>query len=164
MPLFIKESLIYKLLEKMILNPYNNSKLKKIFEKVGLCLKESYLNKCIEKYLNKKPYFLESIYYKIFRKIVKLLDKIANYFNSIIKRLISGSIFYISDFNSQKEMTFLSFLIAIFSFSYVVTAIICNNLNIYLVSVIMFISIIFLIIENKNWIKGSIIYKIFKSW
>ena len=91
MPLFIKESFIYKLFEKLLIIPYNNSLLKKNLQKITDCFKNSFLYKRVEKYLDKKPYFLNSVYYKLIRKLVNKIDKLMDFLHKTIKKCLLGS-------------------------------------------------------------------------
>ena len=162
MPLFIKNSIIYRLFDKFILNPYNNSVLKKNLGKIVNCFKQSAIYKNIERYLDKKPYFLNSLSYKFIRKIVKLLDKLMDFLNKTIKKWLLGSIKYSS---KEKNLLLLSILIGSFNVFYTLAGIILNTVNLYVSYGILAITLIlFLFSKNTDCFKQSFIYKIFKSW
>lgn len=170
MPLFIKNSIIYRLFDKFILNPYDNSVLKKNLGKVVNCFKQSAIYKNIERYLDKKPYFLNSLSYKFIRKIVKLLDKLMDFLNKTIKKWLLGSSSFfetrsIKYSSKEKNLLLLSILIGSFNVFYTLAGIILNTVNLYVSYGILAITLIlFLFSKNTDCFKQSFIYKIFKSW
>lgn len=170
MPLFIKDSIIYKIIYCILIKPYNNSLLKKFLEKTLNCFKESFIYKRVEGYLNKKPYFLNSIVYKFIRKIVKLIDRLMDFLHKIIKKMLLGSVSFseicsIKDIDNQEKLLILSILIGTFNVAYTVAGIIFDTINLYVSYGLLVITLIlFLFSKSKNCFKQSFIYKIFKSW
>lgn len=170
MPLFIKNSIIYKLFEKCFIKPYNNSLLKKSLGKINSCFKESFVLKRAERYLDKEPYFLNSLSYKIFRKFIRLIDRLMDFFNKAIKKALLNSNTFIEIRSikydtKERNLLLLSLLLNVFNLAYMVTGILLNTLNLYIAVVIMFIAfLISIFAKHKNCFKQSFIYKIFTSW
>ncbi|WP_250277924.1 hypothetical protein [[Clostridium] colinum] len=170
MPLFIKKSFIYTLLDKTLINPYNTSLLKKVLGKISNCFKQSFIYKSIQKYLDKKPYFLNSIIYKFIRKIIKIIDKIMDFLHKKIKTYLLGSNSFIElrnikYFTKEKKLLLLCILLGAFNLSYSFIGIIFNTINLYISYGLLIITIIlYLFSRNTNCFKESFIYKIFKSW
>lgn len=170
MPLFIKNSMLYKLFDKCFIKPYNNSLLKKNLDKINNCFKQSFVFKSVERYLDKKPYFLNSFSYKIFRKFVKLIDKIMDFLHKAIKKALLGSNTFfelrsIKYDTKERNLLLISLLLNAFNFAYIIAGILLNTLNLYIAVVIMVVAfLISLFAKNKNCFKQSFIYKIFTSW
>lgn len=170
MPLFIKESFIYKLFEKLLIIPYNNSLLKKNLQKITDCFKNSFLYKRVEKYLDKKPYFLNSVYYKLIRKVVSKIDKLMDFLHKTIKKCLLGSSTFfelrsVKYSTKEKNLLLISTLVSAFNLAYTITNVFLDKTNYYATSGLLLISIIlFLFSKNTNCFKNSFIYKIFKSW
>ena len=170
MPLFIKNSAIYKLFDKALIKPYNNSKLKNFFTNVLSCFKQSFIYKSTERYLDKKPYFLNSLIYKFIRKIVKIIDKIMDFLHNIIKKCLLGSKAFLNlrDIKNDikgKTLIVLSILIDSFNISYTIVSIFIKRFNVYVSLGLMALAfVLFLFSKNTNCFKQSFIYKIFKSW
>ena len=170
MPLFIKESFIYKLFDKVSIKPYNNSLLKKNLEKISNCFKQSFLYKAIEKYLDKKPYFLNSAIYRFIRKIVKVIDRIMDFLHKTIKKWLLGSNTFfelrsVKYSTKEKNLLLISILIGALNVAYTATGIILDTVNLYVSYGLLAITIVFFLFsKNTNCFKQSFIYKIFKSW
>ena len=170
MPLFIKNSIIYKLFEQILIKPYNNSLLKRNLEKILNCFKQSFIYKCVEKYLNKNPYFLNSLVYKFIRKVVKIIDKIADFLHKTIKKWLLGSKTFfelraIKYFSKEKRILLLAVLLGAFNIAYSVTGMILDTINLYVSYGILALTLILLVFSKSiNCFKQSFIYKIFKSW
>ena len=170
MPLFIKNSVIYKFFDKILIKPYNNSLLKRNLEKILNCLKQSFIYKCVEKYLNKNPYFLNSLVYKFIRKVVKIIDKIADFLHKAIKKWLLGSKSFfelrsIKYFTKEKKVLLLIVLLGAFNIAYSFTGIIFDTINLYVSYGILALTLIlFVFSKSTNCFKQSFIYKIFKSW
>lgn len=170
MPLFIKNSILYILIDKILIKPYDNSLLKKNLVKITNYYKQSFIYNRIENYLNKSPYFLNSIYYKFIRKIVSIIDKIMDFLHKTIKKWLLGSNSFfelrsVKYSTIEKNLLLISVLIATFNLAYTITSIIFDTLNIYISFVLLAITLILLIFSrNKNCYRESFIYKIFKSW
>lgn len=170
MPLFIKESFIYKLFNNYFIKPYNQSLLKKNIKKIIDCFKNSLLYKNVENYLNKKPYFLNSLVYKFFRKIVNVIDRIMDFLHKTIKKWFLGSNTFfelrsIKYSKKEKNLLLCGILIGALNIGYTATSLFLNNLNIYVCLGLLVITIIlFLLGKNINCYRQSFIYKIFKSW
>ena len=162
---FIKESILYKILDKIFINPFINSKLKIILNKVIICFKESGLYKSFSKYINKNPYFLNSFFYKIFRKLIKFLDKIADKINHFFKKLILNSFLYKESMEIKKNSINRNFLIialiiAALNFGYILGTIIFKNGNSLIQIGLFVLCVLFYIMgTNKNVLKESFIYK-----
>ncbi|WP_317367186.1 hypothetical protein [uncultured Tyzzerella sp.] len=170
MPLFIKDSIIYRLFDKIIIKSYSNSLFKKFVYKILNCFKQSFLYKKVKNYLNKKPYFLNSLIYKFIRKIVKIIDKIMDFLYNIIKKCLLGSKAFLNlrDIKNDikgKTLTVLWILIGSFNISYTIVSIFINRFNIYVsLGLLALAFVLFLFSESTNCFKQSFIYKIFKSW
>jgi hypothetical protein len=95
MPLFIKESLVYRLVIavcKAFATAYGESKFKKyIADNVALMWKNSATHKILSAYVNKEPYFESSLFYRLFMFIFSLFDKLFALLNTLIFGLLSGS-------------------------------------------------------------------------
>ncbi|MFI3174704.1 MAG: O-antigen ligase family protein [Bacillota bacterium] len=72
MPLFVKESLLFQLFSICVLVPYQQSKTKLFLERFFASIQRSYICTTIDEYLNKKPYFIESVTVKF---ISRFFDK-----------------------------------------------------------------------------------------
>lgn len=170
MPLFIKESFLYKFFDKIIIKPYNNSKFKAILSKLSFIFKKSILYRLTEKYLDKKPYFLSSLTYKGFRKFISIIDKIMDFINRVGKKCLSGSnvaseISSAKALEKDKKLLLASILISAFNLAYIITSIVFTSLNSYISSALIVLSfVLYLFSLNPNCYKQSFIYKIFKSW
>lgn len=170
MPLFIKNSIIYRLIDKIFIKPYNNSLLKKNLVKISKCFKESFIYKKLEGYLDKKPYFLNSMSYKIIRKIVEKIDKLMDFLHKKIKMWLFGSNTFfelrsVKYSTKEKNLLLIVVLLAAFNLAYTISAILLDTLNIYVSYGLLATTIIlFLFSKNTNCFKQSFIYKIFKSW
>lgn len=168
MPRFIKESILYKLLDKIFIIPFETSKLKKYFNLIINYIKQSYLFSILSKYFNKKPYFLNSFFYKIFRKILKFLDKILNTIHNFFKKLIIYSFTYeeglkIKNNSIYKNFLIISILISALNFGYILGAAIFKGINVFLPIILFILSVIFCIIgTNENALKESLIFKFIK--
>ncbi len=62
MPVFVKESLLFHIFCVCVLVPYQQSKTKFLIEKFFASIQRSYICTTIDAYLDKKPYFLDSIF------------------------------------------------------------------------------------------------------
>ncbi len=170
MLLFIKNSTIYKFLENVIIKPYNNSKFKNFFTNVLSYFKQSFIYKSTERYLDKKPYFLNSLIYKFIRKMVKIIDKIMDFLHGIIKKCILGSKVFLNlrDIKNDmkgKTLIVLSILISVFNISYTIVSIFIKRFNVNISFGLLSLAfVLFLFSESTNCFKQSFIYKIFKSW
>lgn len=170
MPLFIKQSFIYKAFEKIIIKPYKNSLLKNFIQKLLMCFKNSFIFKRTEKYLNKQPYFLNSGLYKLFRIFLSKLDLFMNFLNRIFTNMFGGSsfcngIYSIKKDTKSKKLLLLSLLIGFFNFFYILIGAILNTTNLKISSSLLALTfILYLFSQSENCFKESFIYKIFKSW
>ncbi len=108
MPLFIKESLIYKLIYKVCtvsVNAYSNSKFKSmVADNLVLMWRNSVTHKVLHNYVNKEPYFETSLFYRLFMCIFALCDKLFGILNKLIFWLLSGSVLW-KEVNNCKKLT-----------------------------------------------------------
>ena len=141
----------------------------------GYCIydkykEQSFIYKCVEKYLNKNPYFLNSLVYRFIRKVVKIIDKIADFLHKTIKKWLLGSktFFELRDikyFSKEKRILLLAILLGAFNIAYSVTGMILDTINLYVSYGILALTLILLVFSKSiNCFKQSFIYKIFKSW
>lgn len=168
MPLFIKESLLYKIFDKIIIKPYNNSKFKIFMTNLSTSFKASFLYKIFERYIRKNPYFLSSFSYKLFRKLIRVIDKIMDFINLICKKCLKGSKICEETKNFKamkldKKFSLASILFSAFSLAYIIGSIINKSSNLYIFATLIFISFMLYVLGiNENCYKKSIIYKLVK--
>ena len=162
MPLFIKNSIIYKLFYCLFINPYNNSILKRFLDKTIFCFKQSFLYKAIQRYIHKEPYFLNSIFYKSFRKIVGLIDKIMDYLHDLIKRCIVFSSLN-SDYKNIKAMdrkNKIFFLLGLFILELIFY--ILFKINFYIPSSLILMIILLFLSKKADGVKRDILVTLSK--
>lgn len=94
MPYFIKSSFFISIFIKLIhrvIFYYGQSKLRKFVDRLKIIFSESKTVKTITVYFHKKPYFLNSISYKIVVSIVSFMSKIADFIHKIFADIINTS-------------------------------------------------------------------------
>lgn len=165
---FIKESILYKILDKIFIYPFSHSKLKIILNKAITYFKKSILYKSFLKYINKNPYFLNSFSYRIFRKFINFLDKIADKIHNFFKKFILNSFLYketleIKQNSINKNFLIISAIIAALNFGYILGGIIFKTSK-PLIQMGLFIlcGIFYIIGSNENALKESFAYKFIK--
>lgn len=165
MPLFIKESIIYKFILEYFINPYNDSKFKKVLKITLIYFKESNFYKKVDNYFNKKPYFLNSLSYKFFREIIKYIDGMVDSLHKFLNKLITKSTIYkeincIKNIDIEQKFILISVLVLGLNIGYIIGGIIFNYINLIMVILLFILSLIlFLISKNLNFIKESIVFK-----
>lgn len=165
---FIKQSILYKILDKIFINPFCHSKLKAFLNKIITYFKESGLYKSFLKYINKNPYFLNSFSYKIFRRFIKFLDKIGDKIHNFFKKGILNSFLYkecleIKQKSNNQKILILLIITASLNFGYILGGIIFKSSN-PLIQIGLFIlcALFYIIANNENALKESFIYKFIK--
>lgn len=91
-----KESLIIKLIInvfKAFMAAYDNSRLKKIVDSINICFKGSRTYSVLSHYINKRPYYRNSMVYKLIMAISGVFDKIFGIINKVVSGLLNGSAF-----------------------------------------------------------------------
>lgn len=91
----IKGSLIVTVITNIVKafeKGYDNSALKKNVSKIASAFKNSRTHKVLSCYINKNPYYRNSVVYKIIMAIAGLFDKLFGKINVLGTKLLSGSI------------------------------------------------------------------------
>lgn len=94
MPNFLKGSVLIAFLTS-VFNAFNisykNSKLCRAVNKIGYVWTQSSTQKTISHYINKKPYFINSITYRVIRAVVRGVDKLMGAINRTFTTWLNNS-------------------------------------------------------------------------
>lgn len=165
---FIKNSFIFKFFQNIVVFSFKKSYFYKFLKTCLLYLKNSFIYKCFFHYFNKKPYFIHSISYKIFRKLVSFFDflavKIYNFFIKIYKKIFKCDNTKQLALKTKKDkINFLLLIFIFISFGYLLTKVLIKKeYNIYHLDLFTYILFIFIIVNATNLTKQSKTYKILK--
>lgn len=174
MPCFIKTSLIYRLITsllKKIKAYYALSFLKNAVDFVSSCFKESKTTKLIKAYINKKPYFLNSYTYKLFKGLASLVDKLLGGINKLLSLFLGGSLVVkeiktIDSFPLTEKLRILAVFIAAVEFGFCFGSFIKGTLaGVGFGYIIVPVIVCFALLSSKsifNAFKNSFIYKCVK--
>lgn len=162
MPLFIKNSIIYKLFYFILIKPYNNSLLKRFLCKMVFCFKQSFVYKSSERYIDKEPYFLNSLIYKFFRKIVSLIDKIMDFLHDLIKKclIFSGLNKNYKNIKAMKRKNKIFFLLGLFLLElifYILDFYGFYNISFYIPPSLILMMILLVLANKEKGIKKDIL-------
>ena len=96
MPEFLSGSLLVNIVvgfAKVMLNAYNESRLKRFVDSCMLCWQSSLTHDILRRYLYKNPYFEYSVTYKVIMLFAGLFDKLFGAVGGFFTALTSGSVF-----------------------------------------------------------------------
>lgn len=168
MPYFIRDTFIYKMYYNFIVVPFNNSLSRDFLLFLRGILRESKSYSIVSNYINRKPYFIYSKGQKLFRKITSFCDKIADFLNEKLGRVIKQSKTYktftnVNNSSSSKKLSVFAicFLSIILGYS-IGIAILSKNISTITCLTILNVSIA-IICSNIEYIKDSLVFKICKS-
>ncbi|MDO4300674.1 MAG: hypothetical protein Q4D26_04685 [Clostridia bacterium] len=91
-----KESLIITAVTnvfKSFITGYENSRVKSAVNAVTVCFKDSKTYSVLSRYANKKPYYRQSLIYRLIMAIAGLFDRLFGSVNSIGSKWLEGSAF-----------------------------------------------------------------------
>lgn len=174
MPCFIKESFLVRIcifLLKKLEYLYNLSVLKKIVLAINTCIKQSKTSLILNRYVKRNPYFLNSVFYTIIRKIGGLIDRIFEiihyWFLPVVKNsFVVNEAKIINSFPAYEKFRILAVFIASIDFGFCFGSFIKGTLSqVSFLYICVPVVICALLILSKKIIKifyNSFIYKCIK--
>jgi len=154
---------------KVIINCYNNSKLKLNTQKLSFIIKQSFTAKLLRNYIYKNPFFLNSTTYKITLSLVKIIDKIADFIHISFSNIISKSNIC-TEINKSvnKKYEFLSIFFIMMAIGFLTGKVILSEANLFNIVIAWVVFFIGCILMSFNKIiiifKNSICYKFIKKF
>lgn len=151
---------------------YKLSYLNRIFSKIKKILSKLSLgSRFINLLTNDRSFIKDSLFYKLYGKIIVLINKFLKSIRDIFNKYKDGSLIYILIYNSNKSKyeTIKSVFISIFVFSVATIVVniinknILNNINILLI-ILMTISLLYININLQKISMNSFTVKIIKDF
>jgi len=154
---------------KAIINCYNNSMLKLNIQKLSFIIKQSFTAKLLRNYIQKNPFFLNSVTYKIILSLVKILDKIADFIHISFSNIISKSNICAEVKKSvDKKYEFLSIFFIMMAIGFLTGKVILSEADLFSIVVAWIVFFIGCMLMSFNKIivilKNSTCYKFIKKF
>ncbi|MGN1318352.1 MAG: hypothetical protein ACI4VF_04995 [Lachnospirales bacterium] len=173
MPDILRGSILISFILKVISvfgKAYKLSFLKKIADKINICIKESVIFKILRKYVYKEPFYRYSLTYRLVFRIANLFDKLFGGIFRIFKSMLFGS--EISDgFSKIYNMSltdkcyFAGGLLISIPVGAAIAGILLNNFNEFTFIIcwaMFFVGVMVVIIAIYG--KNSVLVKLFRSF
>lgn len=158
---------------KAFMTSYKNSRLKKGVTAVGVCFKSSKTFGVLSRYANKKPYYRNSLIYRLIMAIAGLFDRLFGFINKIGAALLGGSsvskeVYSAIKADANTKLCGFGLLFMSIPVGTLVALIISGNVsavNMIICWVVFIIGLLFVLIAScESAIKSSFIIKVFAGF